>query len=80
MSEGWPMVTAEGIDFFAPPRGEPAEMWTAIRCTGRYEDGRPCNTLLCRVDVAHWEELIAASPYIERKCKCGKVWHLAEYR
>lgn len=56
------------------------KMWASIRCTGRREDGRLCNALLCRIDTDHWEELLAVSPYIERKCKCGKVWYLAEYR
>ncbi len=52
---------------------------TAIRCTGRRKSGELCNEVLCKVDVDHWEELLSAAPHRQDKCKCGKVYSLAEY-
>ena len=56
------------------------KMLVRIHCTGHYEDGRECKATLALIDSEHWEEIIAASPYVQQKCKCGTLWRLADYR
>ena len=57
----------------------PAVVRVNVRCAGARKDGRICNKLLARVDLARWEETMTDAA--EWACDgCGKRYTLKDYK